>query len=88
MGLLVYVMRPFALDITAVDFALAAGHRFPTLRSIAVPRRTDGAGGFLLIRIRCKFRRSPSSRSLPIMFAGICAALIGANWCGNEIGVG
>jgi hypothetical protein len=81
-------LRIFALEITAVDFALAAGHRFPTLRSIAVPRRTDGAGGFLLIRIRCKFRRSPSSRSLPIMFAGICAALIGANWCGNEIGVG
>jgi hypothetical protein len=40
------------------------------LRLVTVRRRTDGAGGFFLMSIRCSFRRSPSSRNLPIMFAG------------------
>jgi hypothetical protein len=50
-----YVMRPFALEITAGDFAFAAGHDLPTLRFAVVPRRTDAAGGFFLISIRCSF---------------------------------
>jgi hypothetical protein len=54
---------------TYFDFVFAAGHDLPTLRLIAVPRRTEGAGGFFLISIWCSFRRSPSSRNLPIMFA-------------------
>jgi len=59
-----YVMRPFAREITAGDFALAAGHDLPTLRLLAVRRRTDGAGRFFLISIRCSCRRSRSSRNL------------------------
>jgi hypothetical protein len=34
-------------------------------------RRTEGAGGFFLRSIRSSFWRSPSSRNLPTMFAGI-----------------
>jgi hypothetical protein len=40
-------------------------------------RRIDGAGGSFLIKLRWSFWRSLSPRNLPIMFAGICAALIG-----------
>src|SRR5262249_46955802 len=60
--------------LRARDFAFAVGHRLPlcALREFTAPM---GAGGFLLISPRCNFRRSPSSRNLPIMFAGY---LIGA----------
>jgi hypothetical protein len=43
--------------------------RLLALRFAAVRHLTDGAGGFFLIRIRCNFGRSPSSRSLLITFA-------------------
>jgi hypothetical protein len=72
-------MRPLSLEIIAGDFALAAGHDLPTLRFTAVRRRTDGAGGFFLMSIRRSFRRSLSSRNLPIMFAGIWPALSGSS---------
>jgi hypothetical protein len=49
-----------------------------------VRRRTDGAGGFFLMSVPCNFRRSPSSRNLPIMLAGICSALTGSSWCPDE----
>jgi transposase len=57
-------------EIPARLRALAAGHDLPTVRFAAVRRRTDGAGGFFLISIRCSFWRSPSSRKLPIIFVG------------------
>jgi hypothetical protein len=75
------MMRPFAPEVGTSNFAFAGGHRCATLRLAAVRRRTDGAGGFFLISIRCSFRRSPSSRNLPIMFAGISPALSGSSWC-------
>jgi hypothetical protein len=63
------------------DFVNLLSHRLPTLRFAVARRRTDGAGGFLLVSIRCSFRRSPASRSLPIMFAGIWPALSWSSGC-------
>jgi hypothetical protein len=53
----------------------AASHDLPILRFVATFRRTDRAGGFFLIGIRCSFWRLPSSRNPPIMLAGMCRAV-------------
>jgi hypothetical protein len=60
---------------------LAAGHGLPTLRLVAIRRCTDGAGGFFLMSIRCRFRRSPRFRRRPSMLAGTWRALSGSSWC-------
>jgi hypothetical protein len=73
------ITRWAAMRFLQSSTPLAASHRFPTLRFVVVSRRTEGAGGFFLRSIRCSFRRSPSSRSLPIMFAGIWPALSGSS---------
>jgi hypothetical protein len=58
-----------------------ARHRSPTTLCFAgVRRRTEGAGGFFSMSIWCRFRRSLSSRDLP-MFDGICSALSESSWC-------
>jgi hypothetical protein len=62
-----YLRLPIELSCRPEAGALRfGGHRWvidlPTLRLVAIRRRTDGAGGFFLMSIRWSFSRSPSSK--------------------------
>jgi hypothetical protein len=53
-------MRLFALEIAAGNFAPAAGHSLPTLRLVAVCRRTDGVAPFSGGRSERRIRHVPA----------------------------
>jgi hypothetical protein len=74
------MVRPLALKVGPGDFTLTAGADLPTLRLLAVGRRTRWRRRLLLDQHPVQFPEITSSRNLPITFAEISSTLRGSSW--------